>query len=119
MRKKEHIARYSAEEIAAKIGAGEDQTDWNRVRAMSQGDVERLADEEDGLLAEDWEASIAPGLPARKHPIFRRDVRLRLDADVLDWFRAQGRDYQLQINEVLRAFVEAQKRSKPAARTTE
>src|SRR3954468_4400096 len=114
MRKKEHIARYSAEEIAAKIAAGEDQTDWERVRAMPQDEVERLADEEDGLLPEGWEASIVRGLPPRK-----RDVRIRLDSDVLDWFRAQGGNYQAQINAVLRAFIDARKRSEPASHTGE
>lgn len=111
MRKKEHIVRYSAEEVAAKIAEGEDKTDWERVRAMPQEEVERLADEEDGPMPEGWEASIVRGLPTRQH-----EVRLRLDADVLDWFRAQGRDYQARISEVLRAFVEAQKRSETASR---
>jgi uncharacterized protein (DUF4415 family) len=31
-------------------------------------------------------------------------VSLRLDADVLAWFKAQGRGYQTRMNEVLRAF---------------
>jgi uncharacterized protein (DUF4415 family) len=37
----------------------------------------------------------------------KQQVTLRLDADVLDWFRAQGRGYQTQINALLRAYVEA------------
>jgi uncharacterized protein (DUF4415 family) len=40
-------------------------------------------------------------------------VTLRLDRDVLDWFRRQGRGYQTRINAVLRAFVEAQDRGAP------
>ena len=31
---------------------------------------------------------------------------IRLDSDVLDWFRAQGRGYQTRINAVLRAYME-------------
>ena len=34
-------------------------------------------------------------------------ISLRLDADVLDWFRAQGAGYQTRINAVLRAYMEA------------
>ena len=34
-------------------------------------------------------------------------ISLRLDADVLDWFRAQGSGYQTRINAVLRAYMEA------------
>ncbi len=35
-------------------------------------------------------------------------VSLRIDADVLAWFRAQGRGYQSRMNALLRAFMEAQ-----------
>ena len=106
MRKKERIVRYSAEEIAAKIAAGEDKTDWQRVRSMPQAEVERLADEEEGPLPEGWESTIMLGLPPRK-----RDVHIRLDADVLDWFRAHGKGYQTRINAVLRAFVQSRKQA--------
>lgn len=106
MRKKERIVRYSAEEIAAKIAAGEDRTDWERVRAMPQAEVERLADEEDGALPEGWESTVILGLPPRK-----RDVHIRLDGDILDWFRAQGRGYQTRINAVLRAFVQSRRQA--------
>jgi uncharacterized protein (DUF4415 family) len=34
-------------------------------------------------------------------------ISLRLDAEVLDWFRAQGGGYQTRINAVLRAYMEA------------
>ena len=34
-------------------------------------------------------------------------ISLRLDADVLDWFRAQGAGYQTRMNAVLRAYMEA------------
>ena len=107
MAKRERIVRYSAKEVAEMTARGEDKTDWQRVKAMPQEEVERLADEEDGSLPEGWENSIfIDGLPRRK-----RDVHIRLDADVLEWFRAQGRGYQTRINAVLRAFVEARRRA--------
>ena len=56
MGKKENIVRYSADEVAAMIARGESRTDWERVRAMSQEEVERLADEEEGPLPEGWES---------------------------------------------------------------
>jgi uncharacterized protein (DUF4415 family) len=34
-------------------------------------------------------------------------ISLRLDADVLAWFRAQGAGYQTRVNAVLRAYMEA------------
>ena len=37
----------------------------------------------------------------------KTSISLRVDADVLDWFKAQGRGYQTRINAVLRAFKDA------------
>ncbi|MGH7248408.1 MAG: BrnA antitoxin family protein, partial [Pseudomonadota bacterium] len=44
-------------------------------------------------------------------PPTKKMVTLRLDLDVLEWFRRRGKRYQTRINAVLRAFVEAQHRS--------
>jgi uncharacterized protein (DUF4415 family) len=47
-----------------------------------------------------------------QHPPVKREnkrlVTLRLDADVLAFFRKHGRRYQTQINAVLRAYMEVQ-----------
>ena len=37
----------------------------------------------------------------------KASISLRLDADVLDWLKAQGPGYQTRINAILRAFKEA------------
>jgi uncharacterized protein (DUF4415 family) len=34
-------------------------------------------------------------------------VSIRIDPDVLSWFRQQGRRYQTRINAVLRSYVES------------
>ncbi len=39
----------------------------------------------------------------------KAQVTLRIDKDVLDWFRKQGRGYQTRINALLRAYVDAHK----------
>ena len=49
------------------------------------------------------------GIPAPK-----RGVYLRLDPDVLDWFKGHGPGYQTRINAVLRAFVQARRRAEHA-----
>lgn len=36
-------------------------------------------------------------------------LSLRIDADVLQWFRAQGRGYQSRMNALLRAYMKAHK----------
>jgi len=37
----------------------------------------------------------------------KKQVTLQLDADVLAWFKAQGKEYQSQMNTVLREHMEA------------
>jgi uncharacterized protein (DUF4415 family) len=44
------------------------------------------------------------GLPAAPR---KEAISLRLDAEVLDWFRARGPGYQTRINAVLRAYMVA------------
>ena len=107
MRKREPIVRATADEVRKLLATGGDKTDWRRVKAMSQEDVERLADEDDGPLPEGWEDSISFGSSEPK-----KDVHIRLDPVVLRWFKTQGPGYQTRINAVLRAFVEAKQRKK-------
>jgi uncharacterized protein (DUF4415 family) len=59
-----------------------------------------MADEEEGPLPEGWEKTVIIGLPPGKAA-----VKLRIDRDVLDWFRGTGKGYQTRMNNVLRAFV--------------
>lgn len=40
----------------------------------------------------------------------KKAVTIRLDADVLDWFKRQGRGYQTRINKLLRAYMQSQQR---------
>lgn len=40
----------------------------------------------------------------------KQQVTLRLDTDVLEWFRAQGKGYQTRINELLREYMKAHRR---------
>lgn len=46
-----------------------------------------------------------PGIPFSTEN--KRQVTLRLDADVLDFFRHTGTRYQTRINQVLRAYMQA------------
>lgn len=105
MRKKELIAHASAEEIGERLARGESKTDWKRVKAMPQAEVERLADDDEGALPEGWEGAVVMGLPPRK-----KAVHIRLDADILDWFKSHGTGYQTRINAVLRSFVQTRQR---------
>jgi uncharacterized protein (DUF4415 family) len=82
------------------------ETDWARLDAMTDEEIEQAAsDDPDNppWTDEDW-ANARVVWPQGKAP-----VTLRLDKDIIAWFKAQGRGYQTRINAVLRGFVEAQK----------
>jgi uncharacterized protein (DUF4415 family) len=55
--------------------------------------------------SKDWTAEIAELYRPIKKP-----VTLRLDADVLAWFKTQGRGYQTRINRALRQVVTQEKK---------
>ncbi|HWG38387.1 MAG TPA: BrnA antitoxin family protein [Terriglobales bacterium] len=79
------------------------KTDWRRVRALRDDDVERAvaSDPDSNVINPDW-AQARLVLPQRKE-----SVHLRLDSDVLAWFRSQGRGHLTRINAVLRNYMEA------------
>lgn len=43
------------------------------------------------------------------YPSTKASVHLRLDADVLEWFRAQGKGHLSRMNAVLRSYMQAHK----------
>lgn len=107
---KENIVRYTIEEIEAMIARGEDKTDWARVNAMSDEDIERaMRDDPDwkDFMDIDWSKATMV-IPDKK-----KAISIRLDPDIIDFFQATGKGYQTRINAVLRHFVDEQKRSKP------
>ncbi|MGB3535733.1 MAG: BrnA antitoxin family protein [Microcoleaceae cyanobacterium] len=38
-------------------------------------------------------------------PVTKKLISIRLDSDILDWFKSQGKGYQSSINNVLRSYV--------------
>jgi uncharacterized protein (DUF4415 family) len=97
------ITRLSAD----KLKKMKSKTDWKRVDALTEAEIALAA-------AKDPDASLstpADWTDARViWPIQKEPITLRVDKDVLAWFRSHGRGYQTRINSVLRAFVQAQKR---------
>lgn len=82
-----------------------DKTDWKRVRAMKDAQIKKsaAADPDSFMPDKQWFAKAHLVMPEPKDM-----VTLRLDHDVVQWFRGAGRGYQTRINAVLKAFVEAQ-----------
>ncbi|HEY7990203.1 MAG TPA: BrnA antitoxin family protein [Stellaceae bacterium] len=104
MRKKDNIERHSAAELTAMRKQGRSQTDWVKAEAMTQAQLEKsiAADPDEAGMTVDW-ANASLEVPAPKVVL-----NMRVDRDVLDFFRKTGRGYQTRINAVLRAFVTAQ-----------
>ena len=85
------MARHLLSEIENLRELGEDQTSADAPEAESLG-------------AEFWRSARVV-MPSGK-----TSVHLRLDSDVVEWFRAHGKGHLTRMNAVLRAYVEAQKR---------
>ena len=73
-------------------------------------DVERLRDASEARIAATSPPELKDLPPdfwndAAVVPAPKRAISLRVDQDVLDWFRAGGPRYQTRMNAVLRAYV--------------
>lgn len=81
-------------------------TDLPRLQPMSDEDID-LSDCPE-VTPEMFAKAIVKrgGLTVAKN---KAQVTLRIDSDVLDWFKSQGRGYQTQINSLLRAYMEVRK----------
>lgn len=75
------------------------KTDWERVDAMTDEEIDTS---DIPPLDEAFFANAEVRLPKPKVPI-----TIRLDDDVLRWFRSMGKGYQTRINAVLRTYMEA------------
>jgi uncharacterized protein (DUF4415 family) len=106
VKKSDDTARYTAEQLATMRRRGESCTDWARFDATTEAELETsiAADPDDVHEAPQWDQAVL-GLPPRKE-----HINIRVDADVLEWFRQTGRGYQTRMNNVLRAFVESRRR---------
>ncbi len=76
------------------------RTDWARIDAMRDEDIDLSDIPEQGpeFFAN---AILWPGP--------KKQITLRIDPDVLTFFRKHGRGYQSTINAVLRKYMEARK----------
>jgi uncharacterized protein (DUF4415 family) len=86
------------------------RTDWARASLTDDEIAAAVRDDRDGARLDiDWSEAVVV-VPARK-----KAISIRIDPDVLDYFRNGGPGYQRRINAVLRSYVDQkQKRSKSA-----
>ena len=91
------------------------RVDIERVRRMTEEEIMRDSPPELSNLPEDFFKSAVWVDPPPKSAI-----SLRVDVDVLEWFRAGGPRYQSRMNAVLRAYMaSSQKRTAPVRKVSE
>ncbi len=88
--------------MKAKNTIRESRSDWNQLKKMPESSI--IFDDIPELNKSFFkDASLR---------VLRRktSVSLRIDPDVLSWFKSDGKGYQTRINSVLRAYFEAHRR---------
>jgi len=110
------IVRMTSEEIEAMFASGGDLTDWERVRAITDDEADRMALEDPDnpfKTDEDWEKMTvhSPGLihapktrGLQKAPT-KKPLAIRLSPDVVDYFKATGAGWQSRIDSALRDWI--------------
>lgn len=77
------------------------ETDWKRLDAMTDEEID-LSDCPEITPEIFAKGIVREGLaPSKK----KTQVTLRIDNDVLEWFKSQGKGYQTKINSLLRAYI--------------
>jgi uncharacterized protein (DUF4415 family) len=86
------------------------KTDWAAVDALTDEDIAKaVANDPDAVPIDiDWSDAVLV-IPARK-----KAISIRVDEDVLDYFKSGGEGYQRRINAVLRSYM--QQKTKPKKR---
>ena len=77
------------------------RTNWARIDALRDDEID-FSD-----IPEQGKAFFKGAVLRLPQP--KATITIRLDCQVLDWFKAQGRGYQTRINALLRAYMEAHK----------
>src|ERR1700739_2528467 len=80
----------------------EEQERLNKAR-IDYSDIPPLGDEFFAKAKQAW-------------PPAKQQVNIRVDRDILEWVRANGRGYQTRINRILRAAMESQTPGQAARR---
>jgi uncharacterized protein (DUF4415 family) len=81
------------------------RADLERLRKMTEAEISATSPPELADLPEDfWDDAVVVSPPSKEA------ISLRVDRDVLAWFREQGPRYQTRMNAVLRSYMVATER---------
>lgn len=88
----ENIVSYTSEELATMRERGESRTDWQRIKTMTDADIDAaIAADPDAeeITDEDWQQATLT-------------IPVQLDAEMMAWLKSQGEDYQAHIQRLVR-----------------
>ncbi len=104
--KEKTITRFSADELR-KADHDKSRTERDRLRQMTESELEEAiaSDLDWNQIPKDWYLKAQAVMPTPK-----KLVSVRLDADLLAWFKSQGTGYQTRMNAVLRSFMNEEKK---------
>ena len=102
MAKKERIVKYTDEELTNLVEKEGTLSDWEKAADMTKADIEAnvASDSDEAEMVMDWD-NVTVEMPQPKAVL-----NMRIDRDVLDFFRKTGKGYQSRINAILRSYVE-------------
>jgi uncharacterized protein (DUF4415 family) len=102
MRKKDDTVRYTAEQLADLRNRGETRSNWAKAAALTNEEIEAqiAADPDEAGMVIDWDSATV------EMPQPKVVLKMRIDRDVLEYFRKMGKGYQTRINAVLRSYMD-------------
>jgi len=107
-RRKRETQRGLVRKTNAELAQLEDKSDWKRVEALTDEDIERaIEDDPDAAPVLDEAFWRNAQILDPRHE--KSTITMRVDDDVLDFFKRGGAGYQSRMNAVLRAYVYARR----------
>lgn len=104
--KKEHI-------VTRKWGdRRKGKTEWARVDKLTDADIEKAIASDpdwDEFKDIDWSNAVLV------MPVKKKAISIRVDEDVLDFFKNEGEGYQRRMNAVLRSYMQQKSKRKKRA----
>lgn len=100
-------SRVVRDTLTGKLLSNSSRDNWSAFDALDDSDIERaVADDADAAPIGD-DAFWARAMVVM--PVLKQAISIRLDEDVLAFFKDTGPGYQSRINAVLRSYMAAQK----------
>ena len=102
MARKKPGTSYTDEDLEAMTQRGESRSDWAKAAAMTSEQIESTvaSDPDEADMVMDWDSATLE-MPRQPKAV----LNMRVDQEVLDYFRKTGRGYQTRINAVLKSYV--------------